>query len=100
MDIGGFTKSDFAEFPNTYRRRSPLGFNAKVCITEGHNDIVFPMRVPERCLAGRNRDVPDAHELIFEFRMMMRLAGEFNRRLLRIGLRNPGSWIHGYHQEN
>ena len=83
MYISRFAKFDVAEIPLDLSRCSADGLDPEAGAAQGDDDIVITMRMPERRVAGRHGNIPDTHEFIFKFRVMTRLAADFNRRVSR-----------------
>ena len=80
MNISGFAKADIAELPPALSAgAAPRVSMPQDRIAKGDDDIVITMRMPERRVAGRHGNIPDAYEFIFKFRVMPGLAADFNR---------------------
>ena len=92
MRVGRCRESNIAKFPLRLERRPTGIFQAQLRIPQSDNDIVVAMNMPKGRFPGRHGDIPDSHKLVFKFRVMMRLAIDFHRRLRRVRLRSNGSW--------
>src|SRR2546427_12904927 len=86
MHISRFGEPHFAELPLCFGRRSGGALKPQVSIGKRDHDVVVPVDMPQSRFAGRNGDIPDAHELVFEFWMVMSFTADFDRRLRRVGL--------------
>src|SRR2546421_5835548 len=84
MRVGRFGEPDFAELPLCFGRRGDGTLKPQISVGKRDDDVVIPVNVPERGVTGRHGHIPDADKLIFELRMMMRLAFDFDRRLWRV----------------
>src|SRR5712692_2104633 len=92
MNICRLAKSDVAELPWDLSRCSAYGLDPEAGAAHCDDDVVVAMNMPERHIASRHCNIPDPHEFIFKFRVMTRLAADFNRRLRRVGLRQCAGW--------
>src|SRR5713226_1408052 len=81
VNISRFAKPHVAELPLAFARRASEGLDTQRRAAESDDDVVVAMHMPEGRVAGRNCDIPNAHKFIFKFRVMTRLAADFNRRL-------------------
>src|SRR5207245_5701677 len=81
MNVGRLRKPDVAKFPLRFCRWSRGILKPQIRIAQCDDYIVVSVDMPQSRVAGRYGDIPHAHELVFKFRVMMRLAFDFDWRL-------------------
>ena len=86
MNVSCLAEPHLAELPFSIDRIAAQGFNVQLRTGDCDHHIIVPMSMPKRRIAPRDRDIPDAHELVFQLWMVARLAANFDRGLRRVGL--------------